>query len=58
MIEQTNNSNPLQLSQTEESNNSEAVAPKKPFIEPEISSPTDVLEATTFFVAVDSGVIP
>jgi len=29
---------------------------KKQFIEPEISSPVDVLEATTFFQAASSGV--
>jgi hypothetical protein len=28
---------------------------KKKFVEPEISQPVDVLEATTFFQAVDSG---
>ena len=28
---------------------------KKPFVEPVISQPVDVLEATTFFQAVDSG---
>lgn len=28
---------------------------KKPFVEPEISVPIDVLEATTFFQSVDSG---
>ena len=28
---------------------------KKPFVEPTISHPVDVLEATTFFQAVDSG---
>ena len=28
---------------------------KRPFVEPEISQPVDVLEATTFFQAVDSG---
>jgi hypothetical protein len=28
---------------------------KKPFVEPAISSPVDVLEATTFFQAVESG---
>jgi hypothetical protein len=30
-------------------------ATKKPFVEPAISSPVDVLEATTFFQVVDSG---
>ena len=29
---------------------------KRKFVEPEISQPVDVLEATTFFQAVDSGV--
>ena len=28
---------------------------KREFVEPEISQPVDVLEATTFFQAVDSG---
>jgi len=28
---------------------------KKTFVEPEISQPVDVLEATTFFQVVDSG---
>jgi len=31
-------------------------ASRKTFIEPEISVPVDVLEATTFLQAVDSGV--
>lgn len=30
-------------------------AEKKPFVEPKISVPVDVLEATTFFQAVESG---
>ena len=29
--------------------------PKKTFVEPTISSPVNVLEATTFFQVVDSG---
>jgi len=32
-----------------------AVADKKTFVEPAISQPVDVLEATTFFQVVDSG---
>jgi hypothetical protein len=32
-----------------------SVAARKPFIEPVISSPVDVLKATTFFQVVDSG---
>ena len=30
-------------------------AARKPFVEPAISHPVDVLEATTFFQTVDSG---
>jgi hypothetical protein len=33
----------------------EATPARKPFVEPKISSPVDVLEATTFFQVVDSG---
>jgi hypothetical protein len=36
-------------------NQTDAPASKRKFIEPEISQPVDVLEATTFFQAVDSG---
>ena len=32
-----------------------AATPKKAFVEPTISSPVDVLEATTFFQVFDSG---
>ncbi len=32
-----------------------ALTGKRKFVEPEISQPVDVLEATTFFQAVDSG---
>jgi hypothetical protein len=32
-----------------------AASAKKAFVEPTISSPVDVLEATTFFQTVDSG---
>jgi len=32
-----------------------AAAPKKTFVEPAISQPVDVLEATTFFQVADSG---
>jgi hypothetical protein len=33
----------------------QAASTKKTFVEPAISSPVDVLEATTFFQVVDSG---
>lgn len=56
MIEKTEILSPPQLSEVEKQ---EATPPaKKPFVEPEVSFPIDVLEATTFFVGVDSGVIP
>ncbi len=47
-------------SQHDDAQPSEAEAPratpaKKPFVEPVIASPVDVLEATTFFQVVDSG---
>jgi hypothetical protein len=32
-----------------------ATTAKKPFVEPRIAQPVDVLEATTFFQVVDSG---
>lgn len=32
-----------------------AATAKKPFVEPVIAQPVDVLEATTFFQVVDSG---
>ena len=32
-----------------------STAAKKTFVEPEISQPVEVLEATTFFQTVDSG---
>jgi hypothetical protein len=33
----------------------DAVPARKAFVEPKVSSPVDVLEATTFFQTVDSG---
>ena len=51
--------NPLPLSQVEEyEGEGEAADRKKPFVEPEVSFPVDVLEATTFFQAADSGGTP
>jgi len=48
--------NENQLTQTEGVNKPEVIpTSKKPFIEPEISTPVDVLEATTFFQAVTTG---
>jgi hypothetical protein len=50
------NRDPERLTQAEELREEAApAAPKRPFVEPEVSSPVDVLEATTFFVPGDSG---
>ena len=49
---------PVQLSQVNEVENvqpAEAAANRKAFVEPEVSFPIDVLEATTFFQLTDSG---
>lgn len=47
---------PVSLPQAEEfEGEREAAVAKKPFVEPEVSSPVDVLEATTFFAPTDSG---
>ena len=57
MITKTENLIPVQLSQVNEgeyTQSDEAVG-KKPFVEPEVSFPIDVLEATTFFQLTDSG---
>jgi hypothetical protein len=44
------------LANNETTENQTAVpSSKRKFVEPEISQPVDVLEATTFFQAVDSG---
>ena len=58
MITKTENLIPEQLSRVEEDDAlrpSERVADKKQFVEPAVSFPIDVLEATTFFQATDSG---
>ena len=59
MITKTENLIPVQLSQVNEVENAQPAEPaacKKPFVEPEVSFPIDVLEATTFFQITDSGV--
>ena len=57
MIEKTEILSPPQLSEAEgqEAGTATAPGPKKPFVEPEVSFPIDVLEATTFFQGADSG---
>jgi hypothetical protein len=47
--------NSTQIQPDNVSDSSESVVSKKPFVEPEISVPIDVLEATTFQQPVTSG---
>ncbi len=56
MITKTENLIPVQLSQVNEVENAQPAEARKPFVEPEVSFPIDVLEATTFFQLTDSGV--
>ena len=46
---------PIETEAVASSEENEPGSGKKTFIEPEISVPVDVLEATTFLQAVDSG---
>ena len=58
MKTKTENLIPVQFSRVDEAENvqpPEAPAGKKAFVEPEVSFPIDVLEATTFFQLTDSG---
>lgn len=58
MKTKTENLMPVQFSRVEDQDaapQSELTANKKRFVEPEVSFPIDVLEATTFFVLTDSG---
>ncbi len=57
MITKTENLIPVQLSQVNEVENARPAeaAGRKAFVEPEVSFPIDVLEATTFFQLTDSG---
>jgi hypothetical protein len=52
--DQSQQSNTLVNEQTGENPAAERPVKRK-FVEPEISQPVDVLEATTFFQALDSG---
>jgi hypothetical protein len=61
LITKTERLKPEQLSQVSEFEGgrvAETVADKKTFVEPEVSFPVDVLEATTFFQLADSGAVP
>ena len=58
MQNKTENLSPVQFSRVEDEEivrPSERVADKKQFVEPAVSFPIDVLEATTFFQLTDSG---
>ncbi|HEX8292171.1 MAG TPA: hypothetical protein VF570_10470 [Pyrinomonadaceae bacterium] len=58
MNTKTENLIPVQLSRVEDEDAgkpSERAAGKKQFVEPTVSFPIDVLEATTFFQQADSG---
>ena len=46
---------PGESGKNNETNDNQSTATKRNFIEPEISQPVDVLEATTFFQSLDSG---
>jgi hypothetical protein len=54
----TENLTPVQLPRVEDEDSAPPTVPaadKKQFIEPAVSFPIDVLEATTFFQLADSG---
>lgn len=58
MKTKTENLIPVQFSRVEDEDAvrpSELAAEKKQFVEPAVSFPIDVLEATTFFQLTDSG---
>ena len=58
MNNKTENLIPVQLSRVEDEDAarpSRGASDKKIFVEPEVSFPIDVLEATTFFQIADSG---
>ena len=59
MSSKTENLIPVQISRVSETEGIQADGDdlsKKSFVEPEVSFPVDVLEATTFFQFVESGV--
>ena len=58
MSAKTENLTPVQLSRVDETESTQIEGDhlKKRFVEPEVSFPMDVLEATTFFQFTESGV--
>ena len=60
-MNKTEKLNPVQLPEVKEAVETAqdaAATVRRAFVEPEVSFPVDVLEATTFFQAADSGLIP
>lgn len=58
MNTKTENLNPVQLpevAEKDELTKAVAAAPRRAFVEPEVSFPVDVLESTTFFQFTESG---
>ncbi|MET0648887.1 MAG: hypothetical protein ABW208_19935 [Pyrinomonadaceae bacterium] len=58
MNTKTENLNPVRLpevNETDEISHAVAAAPRRAFVEPEVSFPIDVLESTTFFQFTESG---
>jgi hypothetical protein len=62
LTKQQNNPSPQQLSeqQYESNDKAERAAEKRPFVEPSVSVPADVLEATALFQAptIQTSVVP
>ena len=60
MNSKTENQNPARLpdvGETDELAQTGAATSRRAFVEPEVSFPVDVLEATTFFQLTESGAI-
>ncbi len=58
MNTKTEKLNPVELpevGETDELSKAVAAAPRRAFVEPEVSFPIDVLESTTFFQFTESG---
>lgn len=58
-MNKTENLNPVQLPEVKEVGENardDAASARRAFVEPEVSFPVDVLEATTFFQSTESGV--
>lgn len=47
----------LTVNEAEPTQREDSLTERKPFVEPEVSFPVEVLEATTFFQLTDSGAL-